>query len=124
MRIDRLDLSGAKLSLSLIPIFCFDTTEVLAISHSMNGGVGKTKFKILPKVSGFTDAAGVQHLPGEIVDLPESYKGETWLKALEEKVEAANSSLNVEPAISPEKLDDFCREKKKAKRRSKQDVDS
>jgi hypothetical protein len=42
------------------------------------------KFKILPKVSGFTDAEGTQHLPGEIVELPESYKGETWLKPVEE----------------------------------------
>ena len=38
------------------------------------------KFKILPEVDGFTDAKGVQHKPGDIVDLPPSYDGEAWLE--------------------------------------------
>ena len=42
------------------------------------------KFKILPKVSGFVDARGVEHLPGEIVDLPATYLGESWLEPAEE----------------------------------------
>jgi hypothetical protein len=119
MRIDRLDLSGAKLSLSLIPIFCFDTPEVLAISHSMNGGVGKTKFKILPKVSGFTDAAGVQHLPGEIVDLPESYRGETWLKIVEEPKRNPTPVAEIDEAERPEKPAEIRLERKKTKRKTK-----
>lgn len=41
------------------------------------------KFKILPKVDGFTDAQGVHHKPGEIVDLPQTYDGETWLERVE-----------------------------------------
>jgi len=54
------------------------------------------KFKILPKVHGFTDAKGVHHLPGEIVDLPVSYKGETWLEPVEPESK---------PVIPPAKLE-------------------
>ena len=43
----------------------------------------KIKFKILPKVANFTDAQGVEHYPCDIVDLPESYKGESWLEPVE-----------------------------------------
>ena len=43
----------------------------------------KIKFKVLPKVASFTDAQGVEHFPGNIVDLPESYKGESWLEPVE-----------------------------------------
>jgi hypothetical protein len=75
-------------------------------------------------VDGFTDTDGIRHLPGEVVELPESYKGETWLKVLEEKVEAANSPSDAELSSNPEKPDDFYREKKKPRRRSKQDVNS
>ena len=38
------------------------------------------KFRILPKVDGFRDAKGVLHRPGDIVNLPPSYDGETWLE--------------------------------------------
>jgi len=37
-------------------------------------------------VSGFTDAAGVTHVPGEIVDLPASYKGQKWLEVVNKTV--------------------------------------
>ena len=40
------------------------------------------KFKILPKIDGFRDASGTKHKPGEIVDLPESYEGESWLQKI------------------------------------------
>ena len=40
------------------------------------------KFKILPKVDGFRDAKGFLHKPGDIVDLPPSYDGETWLERI------------------------------------------
>jgi len=36
-------------------------------------------------VSGFTDAEGVTHVPGDIVDLPASYIGEKWLEPLEKE---------------------------------------
>jgi hypothetical protein len=36
-------------------------------------------------VSGFTDAQGIIHLPGDIVDLPETYKGEAWLEPIEKE---------------------------------------
>ena len=85
----------------------------------MNGGVGKTKFKILPKVSGFTDAAGVQHLPGEIVDLPESYRGETWLKIVEETNKASiPSAKTVETEIQKNSAEVHL-ELKKTKRKTR-----
>lgn len=31
----------------------------------------------------FADAQGNKHLPGDIVDLPASYRGEKWLEPLE-----------------------------------------
>ena len=37
-------------------------------------------------VSGFTDAEGVTHVPGDIVDLPMRYKGEKWLEVVGGKV--------------------------------------
>ena len=40
-------------------------------------------------VSGFTDAEGVTHVPGDIVDLPASCKGEKWLEVIDRKVAAA-----------------------------------
>jgi predicted transcriptional regulator len=49
--------------------------------------IPKMKFKILPKVHGFTDNDGIKHLPGDIVELPESYLGENWLEPVDEAVE-------------------------------------
>ena len=40
------------------------------------------KFKILPKVDGFR-LKGVMYKPGDVVDLPESYAGESWLQRVE-----------------------------------------
>ena len=40
-------------------------------------------------VSGFVDAEGVTHVPGDVVDLPMSYKGEKWLEVVGGKVAAA-----------------------------------
>ena len=52
-------------------------------------------------MQGFTDAQGVTHLPGDIVDLPASYKGEAWLEPVEaeKKIKAAPSK--VEAATKP-----------------------
>ena len=46
------------------------------------------RFKILPKVDGFR-LKGVMHKPGDVVDLPESYAGESWLQKAEPEVAAA-----------------------------------
>jgi len=61
------------------------------------------KFKILPKVASFTDAEGVEHKPGEIVELPLSYLGETWLEPVEKPKKAEVPAAKVEPAPAEEK---------------------
>ena len=48
-------------------------------------------------VSGFVDALGVTHVPGDIVDLPMSYKGQKWLEVVGGKVAAA--MVPVEPKV-------------------------
>lgn len=55
-------------------------------------------------MQGFTDAAGHTYLPGDIVDLPASYKGEKWLECLEaeKKVVAAPSKVEPAPEAKPE----------------------
>ena len=58
------------------------------------------KFKILPEVDGFTDAKGVQHKPGDIVDLPPSYDGEKWL----ERVKPAKKQKPMDEVKHPKKL--------------------
>jgi hypothetical protein len=47
-------------------------------------------------VDGFTDSAGVQHKPGEIVDLPASYDGETWLERVEPTLKPVVPAAKVE----------------------------
>ena len=52
----------------------------------------KLKFRLKTgkgSVSGFTDAAGVTYLPGDIVDLPPAYEGEAWL----ERVKAVHGDV-------------------------------
>ncbi len=73
------------------------------------------RFKILPKVTSFTDAAGVEHKPGDIVDLPPSYEGESWLERVDlapvvaaapgkiEPIEAAPEADAVPLEVSPPK---------------------
>lgn len=73
------------------------------------------KFKLKKgkgSVSGFTDAQGVTHVPGDVVDLPASYLGAKWLERLEEepkpvaapsKVEAVPESMSEVPLESPKK---------------------
>jgi len=74
------------------------------------------KFKILPKVRSFTDAEGVEHKPGEIVDLPLSYLGENWLEPLEKpkKAEAPPAKIEAAPALEEKPAVPF--EKPKAKK--------
>jgi hypothetical protein len=58
-------------------------------------------------VSSFTDARGVKHFPGDIVDLPSSYEGEVWLEPLD--VEPAKPTMRevkpseLKPGPLPEK---------------------
>jgi hypothetical protein len=44
-----------------------------------------------------TDAAGVTHLPGEVVDLPASYEGEAWLERVDPVPVVAAVPGRVEP---------------------------
>ena len=62
------------------------------------------KFKILPKVHGFTDAKGIHHLPGEIVDLPATYEGESWLERVDKPTKIEVPPAKVEPIaeVKPE----------------------
>jgi hypothetical protein len=57
------------------------------------------KFKILPKVHGFTDAKGMHHLPGEIVDLPATYEGESWLERVDKHTKIELPPATVEPTL-------------------------
>ena len=52
-------------------------------------------------MQGFTDASGHTYLPGEVVDLPASYKGEKWLEPVEpeKKVVAAASKVEAPEAL-------------------------
>lgn len=75
----------------------------------------KTKFKILPKVHSFTDAKGVEHKPGDTVDLPESYLGETWLKPVKEEIAPVVPPSEVQPASESIPDVPLAEKKKKAK---------
>jgi hypothetical protein len=52
-------------------------------------------------VSSFSDAQGKKYLPGDIVDLPASYKGEKWLEPVEEDPKPVAAESKVEPAPEP-----------------------
>jgi hypothetical protein len=61
----------------------------------------KLKFRLKKgkgAVSGFTDSAGIPHLPGDIVDLPASYKGEKWLEQIKEEEKPVAAPSRIEPA--------------------------
>jgi len=49
-------------------------------------------------VNRFTDAEGVKHYPGDIVDLPVSYSGLAWLEPLEKPKKAVAPVAKSEPA--------------------------
>jgi hypothetical protein len=54
------------------------------------------KFRILPKVKSFSDANGNTYYPGDIVDLPVSYLGETWLEPVD-KIDVKSPVATAEP---------------------------
>jgi hypothetical protein len=67
-------------------------------------------------VSEFTDASGVTHLPGEVVDLPASYRDEAWLERAEplpkvaavpgkfEPIEPVAADVGIPLEVAPKKL--------------------
>jgi hypothetical protein len=55
--------------------------EVIELKFRLKKGRGS--------VSEFTDAAGVTHVPGEIIDLPPSYADERWLERVDPEVVVA-----------------------------------
>ena len=83
------------------------------------------KFRILPKVSGVR-LKDVRYVPGDIIDLPESYMGETYLEIVpepsitptpvEEESVPSGTGASQEEATAPPPL-----EKPRRKRRKKDD---
>jgi len=59
------------------------------------------KFRILPKVKSFSDAHGNEYYPGDVVDLPVSYLGESWLEPVD-KVEFKKPESRIEPVVEKE----------------------
>jgi hypothetical protein len=70
--------------------------EVIELKFRLKKGKGA--------VSEFTDASGVTHVPGEVVDLSASFDGEAWLERVEPlpKVAALPGKFEpIEPAVDP-----------------------
>jgi len=64
------------------------------------------KFKILPKIKSFSDAYGNTYFPGDVVDLPVSYLGETWLEPVD-KVDVKKPESRIEPVAEKEAVVPF-----------------
>jgi hypothetical protein len=65
--------------------------------------VAEAKFRLKKgkgAVSDFTDAKGVTHLPGDVVELPASYEGEAWLERVDPVPVVAAVPGKVEPVES------------------------
>ena len=79
------------------------------------------KFRILPKVASFADAKGDQYKPGDVVELPRTYLGETWLEPVQEpkKAKAPVQKIEELPEISEEKTSAPLEKPKKSTRRKK-----
>jgi hypothetical protein len=80
----------------------------------------KLKFRLKKgkgAVSGFTDAQGVIHLPGDVVDLPASYKGEKWLEPVEPEKKVVAPPAKVEAPSAPETAEVPLPQKKSRKAR-------
>ena len=78
------------------------------------------RFKILPKVDGFR-LKGVMYKPGDIVDLPESYAGESWLQRVEPEIVAAAPIPKLEPIAKVEeaKISSFSSLERKQRKKLK-----
>ena len=81
----------------------------------------KLKFRLKKgkgAVQSLTDATGVTHLPGDIVELPASYDGESWLEHVDPVpvVAAVPGKVEqVEPAAVPLEAPTSVRTRKKLK---------
>ena len=77
------------------------------------------KFKILPKIHDFSDAQGHTYYPGDIVDLPVSYLGETWLEPVD-KIDIKTPEVKTESVAEKEAVVPFetPKTKKKVKKKS------
>jgi hypothetical protein len=83
--------------------------EVIELKFRLKKGRGS--------VSEFTDAAGVVHVPGDIVDLPAVYEGERWLERVDPEVLVAAVPGKFEPIEAIEPVD--AASKKRARPRKK-----
>ena len=70
-------------------------------------------------VSGFVDAEGVTHVPGDIVDLPASYKGQKWLEVVDRKVAAPMVPVAPKVEVPEEQVDQVPLVEKPQKKPSK-----
>ena len=70
-------------------------------------------------VSGFVDAEGVTHVPGDIVDLPASYKGQKWLEVVDRKVAAPMVPVAPKVEAPEEQVDQVPLSEKPQKKPSK-----
>ena len=50
----------------------------------------------------FTDAQGKNYLPGDVIDLPQSYLGEKWLEPVEALPKVNVPPAKVEPVAAAE----------------------
>ena len=64
------------------------------------------KFRILPKTKSFSDAHGNTYYPGDVVDLPISYLGESWLEPVD-KVDVKKPESKTEPIAEKEAVAPF-----------------
>jgi hypothetical protein len=75
-------------------------------------------------VHNFTDAKGVKHFPGDIVDLPATYRGEHWLEEIKAESKALSASPSkVEPApeaaLASDKAEEAPKPEKKSPKKTK-----
>ena len=61
----------------------------------------KVKFRVLPKVHGLK-VRGIRYLPGDVVDLPASYEGESWLERVDPVPVVAAAPGVIEPVAVAE----------------------
>ena len=67
--------------------------------------VEKLKFRLKKgkgSVQHFTDAQGKNYLPGDVIDLPQTYLGEKWLEAVEAERKVIVPPAKVEPVAAAE----------------------
>jgi len=81
------------------------------------------KFRILSKVDGFTDEKGIQHKPGDIVDLTDRYLKMDWLQSIEEHIEEDAGVSAVAPEKTQEEQTNPSKKQKRTSKRSKAQLD-